>query len=503
MFDRSTFYDYVIVGAGSAGCVLAARLSENPDARVLLVESGPADTLPAIREPMAWHTLQGTAVDYAYETVPQQGSADFVYRWPRGRTLGGSSSINAMMHLRGHPADFDAWAKAGATGWDYESVLPYFRRMETVEGGDNRFRGDSGPMRPRPAADPNPMSGIFIDAAVAAGFSRTDDLNGAVPEGAGWNDLNIVDGQRQSAATAYLHPIAGRRPNLTVLTEARARRLLFAGGRCAGVELDHGGELVTAYGQSEVVVCAGAIDSPRLLMLSGIGDAADLERAGVTVTQHLPGVGRNLRDHPRTSVIYEATRPIPVGVNNRAESSLSWRSEPALAGPDMQIVFIHVPSHRPGLPVPANSFSLGVAIVPDAHGSVRLADADPRTPPLIDPNYYGVESDMRRMLRGIEMARSIAAAAPFDGWRGREVLPGATPPRDYVTHGTVTYYHPVGTCAMGTGPDAVVGPDLRVHGIDGLRVVDASVMPRLPSVNTNAATLMIAEKAADLIRDDG
>ena len=499
----SETYDYIIAGGGTAGCVLAARLSERADVSVLLLESGPRDTKPELSIPPVWVNLWDTEVDEPYQTEPQTAQDGLVHDWHRGHTLGGGSSINGMIFLRGHRNDFDSWGALGAVGWAWNDVLPYFQRLETVPGGDPTVRGTDGPMRPAPSATPNALSQVFIDAAASLGNPITPNFNGHLQEGVGWHELSITGGFRQSAAVAYLHP-AESRSNLTVSTDSRATRLLMSGNRVTGVQFRRDGAQVEAPALREVIVSSGSLESPRLLLLSGVGPADGLRGAGIDVRHDLPGVGRNLHDHPLTSVVFEAERPIADGLTNHAESSMLWRSDPGLAGPDMQLLFAHVPYHLPHRQAPPNSFTLSVTVTPRSRGSVSLRDASPDTAPVVDPRYLSDSSDLDRLVEGVKVAREVAAARPFDGWRGKEVLPGANDTsraalEAFVRRGTGTYHHPVGTCAMGTGDHSVVSPQLRVHGVAGLRVVDASIIPKIGCVNTNATVTMIAERAADII----
>ena len=499
-------YDFVVVGGGSAGSVVVSRLSEDRDVRVLLLEAGPADGPAAMSVPAAWPALIGSEVDWGYETVPQPGLGGNAIAYPQGKVLGRSSSINAMVFLRGHRSAIDAWAAAGAQGWGYDDLLPYYRRSEHTAGLDTHYRGVDGPMRPQPAATIHPAALAFIEAVQELGYPVSADLNGADPEGVARYESTVAEGARQSAADAYLRPFLDR-PNLTVVTDAVARKLVISGGRCTGVQYTLGGQLRTAEAAGEVVLCAGAIGSPHLLMLSGIGPADALRAHGIQADVDLPGVGGNLSDHPLGNVDYSAAKPMPDGdaASSHCDALAALRTDPALPAPDVHILFVDLPVIPPGMQGPRNGFTIRFALLnPYSRGSVRLAPGDPGTAPLIDPGLLTDERDAAGMLAGLRLARAIGAAQAMAEWRKEEALPGAAAStaarqHDFLRRSVGTYYHAVGTCKMGTDTAAVTDRQLRVHGIDGLRVADASVMPSLPAANTNATVLAIAERAADLI----
>ncbi|MET7747708.1 GMC family oxidoreductase N-terminal domain-containing protein [Micromonospora sp. NPDC005367] len=499
-------FDYVIVGAGSAGSVLAARLSENSQNRVLLIEAGAAEGPELVAVPPAWPALIGSTADWGFATVPQNGNDGVVHPYPRGKVFGGSSSINAMAFMRGHASGYDAWARNGADGWGYDDLLPFFKRSERAPGRDSGYRGTEGPMVVSPATDGHPLAVAYLDAALEAGHHLSADLSGKEQEGVAWLDTNIVDGVRQSAADGYLRPVLGR-PNLTVIPDVMVRRLTLSAGRCTGVEYSVDGQLRSATADREVILSAGAgaVGSPHLLMLSGIGPAEHLREFGIDVVADLPGVGANLQDHPLAGITYAATKPVPPTVNQHSDLVAMVRSRPDLPAPDIQLLFLDIAYHPPGLAGPANGYTIGFSLMlPYSRGSVRLAGSEPTTAPRIDPNFLGDERDLARMVTALRMAREVGEAQALAGWRVQEALPGAAVQDEaeleaYVRQVTGPYFHASGTCRIGTDPMAVVDADLRVHGVDALRVVDASVMPEIVGANPNATVLAIAERASALI----
>ncbi|WP_433292339.1 GMC family oxidoreductase [Pseudonocardia sp. CA-142604] len=496
-------FDYIIVGGGTAGCVLASRLSEDRAARVLLLEAGARTGPPAMADPAMWSTLKGTEVDWAYETVPQPRLGGVVLPWPRGKVLGGSSAINASMHTRGHRDSYDAWATAGATGWDYASMLPFLKRAEhAVEVGDPRDRGVDGPMTVALGEAEEPLWDAMFEAAVEAGHPVSEDLNSGSGAGVGWSEYTVVNGMRQSAADAYLTPALDR-SNLDVVTGADVRRLVLHGDRCQGVEYIVDGESRSATAEREVVLAAGTIASPQLLLLSGIGPAAQLRDAGITVVADRPGVGENLHEHPQCGVAYRAPGPLHAAQFAR-RPQVRFRSDPA--GPvDLQMIFMSFPAGSRGMPGQGDGFTVVSALMtPVSRGSLRLNPANPEGSPLIDPNYLADERDVERMVVGLQRAREVGEAKALSAWRDHELMPGTAAQddaalRDAVRQNTGTLFHAVGTCRIGNDSGAVVGPELRVHGVEGLRIADASVMPSIVSTNTCATVLAIAERAAALI----
>ena len=507
MATGASSFDYIVVGGGTAGCVIAARLSENPDVRVLLLEAGDKDPLDAMAVPAVWPTLMGTSADWADTSVVQAATGTPI-AVPRGRGLGGSSSMNGLAFVRGHRSSYDAWPGLGAIGWGYDDLLPFFRRSETTKERDTAVRGVDGPLTVAPSAVPNPVTRAGIEAAVEIGYERASDITSGMETGVGWCDVNVVDGVRQSAADAYLRPVLGR-SNLLVVTEARVRRLRVDNGRCTGVEYTKAGESLTAHctTEGEVVLTAGAIGSPQLLMLSGIGPQEHVRQVGVDVVQDLPGVGTNLQDHPMSTVNYTAKRAVQGNPQDTLGNAVALiRTDPALAGPDVQFLFSWVAYHSPALVVPEQSYTITVAaMAPYSKGSVRLASSDAGVPPAVDPNYLGDSRDITTMAAGLRLAREIGQADAFTDWRGAELHPGPDVDnddavRDYLHESLMVYFHYTGTCRIGNDEMAVVDTDLRVRGVAGLRVADASVMPSIPSANTIATVYAIAERAASLLK---
>jgi choline dehydrogenase len=518
-------FDVVVVGAGSAGCALAARLSEDPTLRVLLLEAGGSDDVLEVQIPAGLYKTWRTRLDWNYTTEPQPGLDGRKLFWPRGKLLGGSSSINAMIYIRGARADYDEWAElTGDESWSYDHVLPLFRRMEDNARGADRFHGVGGPLRVEDLRSPHPWTRAVVQSAVAAGYPRNDDFNGETQEGVGQYQVTQKRGRRWSSAAAYLHP-AERRPNLTVRTGALTTRVLVEDGRATGVEYRAGGRVHTVRAAREVVLSGGAINSPQLLMLSGIGPADHLREVGVDVVHDLPGVGGGLQDHPLVPMVYDvrsgtslrlAETPLNMArwkaagrgplTSNLAEAGLFTRSSPELAEPDLQYHFLPVKFWKQAEIDPdVEAFSTLVVLVHvHSRGSVRLRSADPSWAPVIDAGYLTDERDLEALVTGVEKARDIAAVGPLASvlageWSPGNAVQGRDALRASVRDTLESLYHPVSSCRMGTDDQAVVDAQLRVRGIEGLRVADASVMPTLVRGNTNAPTMMIAERAADLI----
>jgi choline dehydrogenase-like flavoprotein len=519
-------HDYVIVGAGSAGCTLAARLSEDPARRVLLIEAGGRDRSLNIKIPAAFAKQFRTKLDWDLDTEPEPHCEGRSLYMPRGKGLGGSSSMNAMLYVRGHPLDYEKWVRGGAPGWGWEDVRPYFLKAEDNERGASEHHAVGGPLRVEDERSPRPLTGRFLAACEAAGIPRIDDYNGHEQDGAALVQVTQRGGRRWSAADAYLRP-ALKRPNLDLVTGAQALGLMLERGRAAGVRYRarRGGEKLARAG-SEVVLTAGALASPQLLMLSGIGPAQQLREHGIPVKLDLPGVGANLQDHPYLTSVWDvpgggsladAERPRAVLEyllrrsgplsSSVAEAFAFVRSRRGLAQPDLQFHFAPAYFVNHGFDeYDGHAVTLGpVLVAPRSRGWVRLRSADPGAKPRILTNTLAEPEDVAALVAGTRVAAEIAATEPFATTLGRRMLPAEGVDTDGdlaadLRRRVDLLYHPVGTCRMGSGEDAVVDPELRVRGIEGLRVVDASVMPTITSGNTNAPTIMIAERAADLIR---
>jgi len=496
-------FDFIIIGAGSAGCVLANRLSADPELRVLLIEAGGPETDPLIEAPGKWTSLIGSALDWNYETEPVPGLGGRTVKWPRGKSYGGSSSINAMAYTRGHRLCYDAWARQAGAEWGYAALLPHFLNLERNSRGASEFHGDAGPLAVSDTTDPNAGHLAFLEAARERGFAADPafDFDGARQEnGAGFYQKNIRNGRRHSAAAAFLVPVLSRR-NLFVWPRTQALRLTIDSGRATGVDVQREGALVHARARREVMLAAGAIESPKLLMLSGIGPAADLKRLGLPVVHDLPAVGANLQDHLRVPVRWSARTPLApstVSAGLFTYSKAAAARRPA-GPPDIQFYVGR------GLDAPDPFLTLTVAMSqPASRGRIALRSADPLAPPAITPNYLAEPGDLDAMVEAVRLAQSLASAASYRALKGDPVDPDARVVSDvdlraYIRRTADTIFHPVGTCRMGTAGDSVVDPQLRVRGVRGLRVADASVVPVNLNSQIHAACVVIGEMGAKFL----
>lgn len=518
-------YDYIVIGAGSAGCALAARLSEDADKNVLVLEAGPADENQYIHIPAAFPNLFQTPLDWAYTSTPQEHSDGLQLYMPRGKVFGGCSSINAMIYKRGNPVCYDAWG-ADNPGWSHADVLPLFKRSENNERGADDSHGVGGPLNVADLRDPNPVSLAMVEAAVEAGYPTQSDFNaGTDQEGFGLYQVTQKDGMRNSTAVAFLHP-ALERDNLAIQAEAHVQNLIIEDGRCTGVRFKAGEEMHEVFADAEVILSAGSIGSPQILMLSGIGPRAHLEEMGISVLHDLPGVGQNLQEHLMAPVAHVCTQPVTLAhalepeqaellgqgmgllTSNIGEGGGYLTVMEDAPAPDLQFHFAPTwfISDGAGNPTDSEGFTILPSLVgTKSVGEITLASANPDDAPLINPNAFAEPQDLEILVEGVKIARKIMASPALDDFRGEERFPGPAVQtdeeiRNYLRGNSQTIYHPVGTCKMGSGDMAVVGADLKVHGIEGLRVADASIMPTIVNGNTNAAAIMIGEKCSDLIR---